>query len=824
MGRDAEHARAPTSTSTRGCRSSPALAIMIVVLGFNFLGDGLRDILDPRLGPHVGDVAVTPTSRPRVLDVLIKDGWVADGAGSPPFLGDVAIEGGRIVEVGRLGDAATADRVIDATGKIVCPGFVDPHSHSDFSLLANPTAREHDPPGRHDRGRRQLRLELRAGHRRTRASHHERPAAHVRLRRADRSPGRRSASTSTSSRTSGTARTSPGSSATTRSGSPRASPGRTPTDEQIGAMDGLRARGDGGRRARHVDRARVQPRARGDRRRADAAERRSPASTTASTRATSATATPASCTRSPSSSRSRAPGGIRGRDLAPQRPPQHERARPGLGARGRDDGRGARGGAWTCSPTRRRSSTGLGQLAGILPPWVAAGRHGGGRSATCATRRPGSGCGPSATATGASSTRASGSACACRRASSIPSWDGLTFAQIAEPRARRIPWDCYFDVLADAGDAYETILVVGRLFTDEHMAGDDLAPALLPRRRHVHGHARGAARATSSATRSATPATSTTSPTTCGRTGHPAPRGGDPQDDEHARRAFRPLGPRPAPRRLQPPTSSCFDYDGLDDVSTVDDPHHYARGVEHVLVNGVVVVDDGEHTGARRGGTSCGSGTMIDLRSDVCSRRRRTRCGRRCGGRARLGDGRRGRLRSTSSAEARRGAARQAQPALWVPTCGMANLVALLTFCARGRARRARSRPRTSSPRRRWGSTEIARLAAVRRSGPRTGGMDPTEVGGGDRRDRVRCCSSSRTRTRGPEARRRLAGADGRRWPRRHSCTAAYVTSRRRAARQRGGRARCPAVQDLAAPRSNSVGGLAEQGRSRAVGRGARRQ
>jgi peptide/nickel transport system permease protein len=34
----------------------PGLAIMVVVLGFNFLGDGLRDILDPRLGPRVGDV------------------------------------------------------------------------------------------------------------------------------------------------------------------------------------------------------------------------------------------------------------------------------------------------------------------------------------------------------------------------------------------------------------------------------------------------------------------------------------------------------------------------------------------------------------------------------------------------------------------------------------------------------------------------------------------------------------------------------------------------------------------------------------------------
>ena len=35
----------------------PGLAIMIVVLGFNFLGDGLRDILGPRLGPHVGGVS-----------------------------------------------------------------------------------------------------------------------------------------------------------------------------------------------------------------------------------------------------------------------------------------------------------------------------------------------------------------------------------------------------------------------------------------------------------------------------------------------------------------------------------------------------------------------------------------------------------------------------------------------------------------------------------------------------------------------------------------------------------------------------------------------
>ena len=44
-----------------------------------------------------------------------------------------------------------------------------------------------------------------------------------------------------------------------------------------------------------------------------------------------------------------------------------------------------------------------------------------------------------------------------------------------------------------------------------------------------------------------------------------------------------------------------FDYDALDEVSTIERPHAYARGVEHVLVNGTPVVEGGEHTGARPG-------------------------------------------------------------------------------------------------------------------------------------------------------------------------------------------------------------------------------
>lgn len=74
-----------------------------------------------------------------MLDVLIEHGWVADGTGNPAYPADVAIEGDRVVAVERL-PGAQAARTIDATGKIVCPGFVDAHSHSDWSLFANPTA------------------------------------------------------------------------------------------------------------------------------------------------------------------------------------------------------------------------------------------------------------------------------------------------------------------------------------------------------------------------------------------------------------------------------------------------------------------------------------------------------------------------------------------------------------------------------------------------------------------------------------------------------------------------------------------------------------
>jgi len=71
-------------------------------------------------------------------DVVVTDGVIVDGTGAARFVGDVAIQDGRIVEVGEVtGDAA---RTIDADGQVVAPGFIDAHTHYDAQLLWDATA------------------------------------------------------------------------------------------------------------------------------------------------------------------------------------------------------------------------------------------------------------------------------------------------------------------------------------------------------------------------------------------------------------------------------------------------------------------------------------------------------------------------------------------------------------------------------------------------------------------------------------------------------------------------------------------------------------
>jgi N-acyl-D-aspartate/D-glutamate deacylase len=64
-----------------------------------------------------------------MVDLIIRTGTVIDGTGGDPFEADIAIESGKIVSIGKI--TATAAEEIDARGKIITPGFVDPHSHYD---------------------------------------------------------------------------------------------------------------------------------------------------------------------------------------------------------------------------------------------------------------------------------------------------------------------------------------------------------------------------------------------------------------------------------------------------------------------------------------------------------------------------------------------------------------------------------------------------------------------------------------------------------------------------------------------------------------------
>ncbi len=70
-------------------------------------------------------------------DLLIRNGHIIDGTGSPWYSGDLAIRDGRIAAVGALVDAK-AEKTIDAAGMVVAPGFIDMLGQSDLSILVNP--------------------------------------------------------------------------------------------------------------------------------------------------------------------------------------------------------------------------------------------------------------------------------------------------------------------------------------------------------------------------------------------------------------------------------------------------------------------------------------------------------------------------------------------------------------------------------------------------------------------------------------------------------------------------------------------------------------
>ena len=72
-------------------------------------------------------------------DLVLGGGTVLDGTGAPAVTADVAVSDGRIAAIGSIGPSG-ARRYVDVTGAVVCPGFVDLHSHADYTVFAGPEA------------------------------------------------------------------------------------------------------------------------------------------------------------------------------------------------------------------------------------------------------------------------------------------------------------------------------------------------------------------------------------------------------------------------------------------------------------------------------------------------------------------------------------------------------------------------------------------------------------------------------------------------------------------------------------------------------------
>jgi N-acyl-D-amino-acid deacylase len=84
-------------------------------------------------------LAAVPRAQTPAFDLVIRNGRIVDGTGSPWYLGDVAVRGDTIVRIAPRIEAPAA-RVIDAGGKVVAPGFIDLHTHARRGIFDVPTA------------------------------------------------------------------------------------------------------------------------------------------------------------------------------------------------------------------------------------------------------------------------------------------------------------------------------------------------------------------------------------------------------------------------------------------------------------------------------------------------------------------------------------------------------------------------------------------------------------------------------------------------------------------------------------------------------------
>ena len=87
----------------------------------------------------IGLLGISQIAIAQKADILITNALILDGSGQPPFLGGVAIRGEKILDVGDVSQYE-ANRIIDAYGLAVAPGFIDVHAHIEGSILQRPLA------------------------------------------------------------------------------------------------------------------------------------------------------------------------------------------------------------------------------------------------------------------------------------------------------------------------------------------------------------------------------------------------------------------------------------------------------------------------------------------------------------------------------------------------------------------------------------------------------------------------------------------------------------------------------------------------------------
>src|ERR1700736_2033345 len=99
------------------------VCVLALVVGLSFAADEAK----PRVNSGV------------IYDIVIVNGKVIDGSGNPWFYADLAVKGGKIIKIGRV-DPKSGKKVIDAKGMAVTPGFIDLHTHTDMTVLADGNA------------------------------------------------------------------------------------------------------------------------------------------------------------------------------------------------------------------------------------------------------------------------------------------------------------------------------------------------------------------------------------------------------------------------------------------------------------------------------------------------------------------------------------------------------------------------------------------------------------------------------------------------------------------------------------------------------------